>query len=420
MKHKMKLCSQPFNMICSGQKTYDLRLYDEKRHMVQVNDEIEFSCFDGNESPIVVQVIALHLFKNFEELYAALPLLKCGYTKDTIDTAGPEDKNQYYSVEEQALYGVVGIEIKLKSTTTEKQMIVDTHIHLLHYLYNNEFPYLSYEAGNYVIRRGTREQLIERFKSVNIGFCVDPAIDLESNSRLLALADQMPGFIFSAVGVHPKRTFQYKRIGKDGKAETVRLQWKNRRLIDSYSKHSSVVAIGETGLDYHLPKKEQHRLHQKAWFVYQLKLAHKKNLPVVLHIREAHKDGIKILKRYKKYLHGGVCHCFSGDAKTAAAYTTMGLTIGIGAALLADSPKKAEIEQAVIHTPLECIVLETDGPYVKPDCPDFKKKQLLKTRNTSMILPAVAERIAELKSVTIEEVLSVTSSNACRLFRISN
>lgn len=116
MKHKMKLCSQPFNMIRSGQKTYELRLYDEKRQRVQVNDEIEFSCLDRNENPFVVRVIALHLFKNFEELYATLPLLKCGYTKETIDAASPEDMNQYYSVEEQTQYGVVGIEVKLKKS----------------------------------------------------------------------------------------------------------------------------------------------------------------------------------------------------------------------------------------------------------------------------------------------------------------
>lgn len=113
MKHKMKLRSQPFNMIRSGQKTYELRLYDEKRQRVQVDDEIEFSCLDGNETPFVVRVIALHLFKNFGELYAALPLLKCGYTEETIGTASPEDMNRYYSVDEQKLYGVVGIEIKL-------------------------------------------------------------------------------------------------------------------------------------------------------------------------------------------------------------------------------------------------------------------------------------------------------------------
>ena len=111
MKHKMKLCSQPFNMIRSGQKTYELRVYDEKRQRVQVNDEIEFSCLDGNETPFVVRVIALHLFKNFGELYATLPLLKCGYTKETIDTASPEAMNQYYSLEEQAQYG----ELRLNS-----------------------------------------------------------------------------------------------------------------------------------------------------------------------------------------------------------------------------------------------------------------------------------------------------------------
>lgn len=116
MTHKMKLRSQAFNMIRSGQKTYELRLYDEKRQRVQVNDEIEFSCLDGNKTPFVVRVIALHLFKNFGELYATLPLLECGYTKKTIDTASLEDMNQYYSIEEQARYGVVGIEIKLKQS----------------------------------------------------------------------------------------------------------------------------------------------------------------------------------------------------------------------------------------------------------------------------------------------------------------
>ena len=104
-------------MIRSGQKTFELRLYDEKRQLVQVDDEIEFSCLDGNETPFVVRVIALHLFKNFGELYAALPLLKCGYTEETIGAASPEDMNQYYSVEEQARYGVVGIEIRIVDGT---------------------------------------------------------------------------------------------------------------------------------------------------------------------------------------------------------------------------------------------------------------------------------------------------------------
>ena len=109
----MKLRSQLFYMIRSGQKTYELRLYDEKRQRVRVNDEIEFSCLDGNETPFVVRVIGLHLFNSFTELYSALPLLKCGYTKAMLVDASPDDMNQYYSIKEQARYGVVGIEIML-------------------------------------------------------------------------------------------------------------------------------------------------------------------------------------------------------------------------------------------------------------------------------------------------------------------
>lgn len=120
MKHKMKLQSHPFNMIRSGQKTYELRLYDEKRQLVQVNDEIEFSCLDGDVPSFTVKVIALHLFENFGELYAVLPLLKCGYTKETVNDASPEDMIQYYSAEEQTHYGVVGIEIELIDDAASK------------------------------------------------------------------------------------------------------------------------------------------------------------------------------------------------------------------------------------------------------------------------------------------------------------
>ena len=81
-------------------------------------------------------------------------------------------------------------------------------------------------------------------------------------------------------------------------------------------------------------------------------------------------------------------------------------------------PEKYELEQAVIKTPLEYLLLETDSPYVKPYCPDIPKKQLKKVRNTSLILPAVAQRIAELKGISYDEVLKCTSENAKRLFGI--
>ena len=109
----MKLRSQPFEMIHSGKKTFELRLYDEKRQQIKMGDEIEFSCADEKREPFVVVVTGLHLFKNFAELYASLPLLQCGYTEENVDKANPNDMNRYYSVEEQAKYGVVGIEIML-------------------------------------------------------------------------------------------------------------------------------------------------------------------------------------------------------------------------------------------------------------------------------------------------------------------
>lgn len=109
----MNLNLQPFTMIRSGQKTIELRLNDEKRQQIKANDEMEFSCTDSKQAPFTVRVIKLHFFKTFAELYASLPLLKCGYTSENISDANPDDMNKYYSAEEQSKYGVVGIEFEL-------------------------------------------------------------------------------------------------------------------------------------------------------------------------------------------------------------------------------------------------------------------------------------------------------------------
>ena len=112
MEHNMKLHSTPFEKIKSGAKTYELRLYDEKRAALQAGDIIRFTnCESGEE--LCVRVVALHRFFDFRALYAALPLLKCGYTDADIATASPADMEAFYSAEEQSLYGVVGIEIEL-------------------------------------------------------------------------------------------------------------------------------------------------------------------------------------------------------------------------------------------------------------------------------------------------------------------
>ena len=113
MKHVMKLHNEPYQLIKNGFKTIELRLYDEKRRTIAVGDEIEFVNTKNSNLSFRCCVLALHRFPTFKELYAALPLLKCGYTESNVAMANPTDMELYYTVEQQQKYGVVGIELKL-------------------------------------------------------------------------------------------------------------------------------------------------------------------------------------------------------------------------------------------------------------------------------------------------------------------
>lgn len=119
MIHIMNLNPEPFEMICSGQKTIELRLNDEKRRLIKVGDWIEFTQTETGEK-LFAEVIAIHKFDSFAELYQKLPLLKCGYTEADITTAKPEDMNLYYTPEQQRKYGVLGIEIKVINSQTQR------------------------------------------------------------------------------------------------------------------------------------------------------------------------------------------------------------------------------------------------------------------------------------------------------------
>lgn len=114
MTHIMRLNPAPFEMIACGDKTIELRLNDEKRRKIKIGDEITFVNTENSLKTIKVEVIGIYRFKSFKELYANLPLLRCGYTKEDVMTAEPEDMLSYYSEEQQKKYGVLGIEIELK------------------------------------------------------------------------------------------------------------------------------------------------------------------------------------------------------------------------------------------------------------------------------------------------------------------
>ena len=113
MKHTMRLNPQPFARIKSGQKTIEMRLYDEKRRLIRIGDEIEFVHSSNDAQRLRCIVVDLHKFSSFHQLYDHLNLLQCGYTDGEIATASPADMEKYYSVKEQERYGVVGIEIKV-------------------------------------------------------------------------------------------------------------------------------------------------------------------------------------------------------------------------------------------------------------------------------------------------------------------
>ena len=283
-------------------------------------------------------------------------------------------------------------------------MFIDSHIHLSHPSYS--IPFLFYSPTTHSLSTTTRSNLIEEFRSTKISAVIEPAIELESNERLLALSREYPNFVFPAVGVHPTRTPQ--------------TPWSARKQVEEWSKDKNVIAIGELGLDYHHARREQYRLKQKLWFIWQILLADKRNLPVILHIRLADRDAIRILRFFKNKLHGGVCHCFTGNAETARIYTQeFGFLLGIGGYLLQGTETSRALEEAVKETPLECIVLETDGPYVKPKAPEkISGKQWKKSRNTSLMIPEVAKRIAEIKGIEVEEVERITTKNVKTHFKI--
>ena len=108
--HFMKLNPIPFRMITSGEKTIEMRLFDEKRRRIQIGDRIVFENKSTGQT-VKTEVLNLHLFSSFNELYQALPLLKCGYTAENIDFAKSTDMDRFYTVEMQKNYGVVGIEL---------------------------------------------------------------------------------------------------------------------------------------------------------------------------------------------------------------------------------------------------------------------------------------------------------------------
>lgn len=235
-----------------------------------------------------------------------------------------------------------------------------------------------------------RESLLKSLEANGIEYVVNVGASMESTERTYALAKEYP-FIYAAVGVHP--------------SDTLPLTEKDMDRLKELAADDKTVAIGEIGLDYYWD--EPDREIQKKWFRRQIELAAEVNLPIIIHSREAAKDTLDILHELDRGSYRGVMHCFSYSPEIAKEVVKMGFYIGVGGVCTYKNAKK--LVEVVEEIPLEHILLETDCPYLTPV--PYRGK-----RNSSLYLPYIVEKIAEIKGVTVEEVERVTYENGMRLF----
>lgn len=253
-------------------------------------------------------------------------------------------------------------------------VFVDTHTHL----FLPEFDQDRNETVQRAIENGVKAMFL-------------PNVDLETIDQVFNLADAFPAHCFPLVGLHPESV-------DDDFAEKI-------LEIEKIILHKKVYGIGETGLDYYWNQtfKEQ----QKESFDRQLKLANKYKLPVVIHVRNSFEDVIEIVEKNANKGLRGIFHCFTGTLQEAEKIISLGFYLGIGGVV---TFKNGGLNNVIPHVPLELIVLETDSPFLTPV--PFRGK-----RNESSYVIHVAEKVAQLKNITIEEVAAITTQNAQKVFK---
>ena len=253
-------------------------------------------------------------------------------------------------------------------------MLFDTHAHLDDRAFQED-----------------REALLAALPKRGVEMVMNPGCSLESSRNVAALT-QRYGFLYGAVGSHPD-------AAEEICPEVIR---EYRELCKQNKK---IKAIGEIGLDYHY--EDVPRSVQQRAFIAQLELARELSLPVIIHDREAHEDCLRILGDFPTVK--GVFHCFSGSAEMARQLTAQGWYIGFTGVLTFKNARRAvEAAQAI---PLERIVIETDCPYMAPE--PFRGK-----RNDSGLVYRMAEKLAQIRGLSVEEAQKITLENGKRLYGI--
>ena len=253
-------------------------------------------------------------------------------------------------------------------------MLFDTHAHMDSRSFNED-----------------RQEVLHSLPQAGIALLMNPGCSLESSKKAVQLAKDYD-YIYAAAGSHPDAADEVN----DAVLEEYRMLCKL---------NPKVKAIGEIGLDYHY--EDIPRDLQKKAFVAQMELAKELDLPVIVHERDAHEDGMAIIKQFPTVT--GVFHCYSGSAQMAQELVKLGWYIGFTGVLTFKNARRAiEAAQAI---PLERIVLETDCPYMSPE--PFRGR-----RNDPSKLHRMAEKLAEIRSISAEDATRITYENGKRLYRI--
>ena len=250
-------------------------------------------------------------------------------------------------------------------------MYVDSHAHI---------NYDMYEDLDEVINTATENNVM---KVVN---CSE---DLKNSLDVIALHKKYSN-LYPAVGIHPQNVDK-SNIGDINKLEQI-------------IKNENVVALGEIGLDYYYSR--DNREKQILFFEKQLELSKKYDLPVIIHCRNATDDLLRILKKSDVK---GVIHCFSGSVETARELIKLGYYLGVGGILTFKNSKLVDVIKSI---PIEYILLETDSPFLTPE--PFRKY-----KNEPKYIPIIAEKLAQLKEIDVNEVMKITTNNANSVFDFS-
>lgn len=254
--------------------------------------------------------------------------------------------------------------------------IIDTHAHL----YAEEFSSDTYE-------------MIERATLSGIEKIILPNIDLNSIEQMLQLSEKYPDICFPAMGLHPTSvTSNYRE---------------DLKIIYEYFNKRKFIAIGEAGIDLYWDKTFE--TEQEDAFRIQLEWAKEKNLPIIIHTRKSFEQVIRCVKDFKGNV-SGIFHCFSGSYEEAQRIISIGnFKMGIGGVL---TYKNSGLPEVIEKIDLQHLLLETDAPYLPPV--PYRGK-----RNESSYILKVAEKLAEIKNCSIQEVVDITSKNAKEIFKLN-